>query len=38
MFPHTNNVEVVALLSHKAPDSHIHVKAESGEGIFIPHR
>ena len=38
MFPHTNNVETVALLSHKAPDSHIHVKAESGEGIFIPHR
>ena len=38
MFPHTNNVEAVALLSHKAPDSHIHVKAESGEGIFIPHR
>jgi hypothetical protein len=25
-------VETVVLLSHKAPDSHIHVKVEFGEG------
>ena len=27
-----NNVETVVLLSHKAPDSHIHVNVEFGEG------
>ena len=27
-----NNVETVILLSHKDPDSHIHVKVEFGEG------
>lgn len=28
----TTHVETVVLLSHKAPDSHIHVKMEFGEG------
>ena len=32
MFPGTGNVETVVLLSHKDPDSHIHVKVEFGEG------
>jgi len=32
MFPHTGHVETVVLLSHKDPDSHIHVKVEFGEG------
>ena len=32
MFPHTKHVETVVLLSHKAPDSHINVKVEFGEG------
>ena len=32
MFPHTNHVETVVLLSHKKPDSHINVKVEFGEG------
>lgn len=40
MFPHTgdihsavsSHVETVVLLSHKAPDSHINVKVEFGEG------
>ncbi len=32
MFPATCHVETVVLLSHKAPDSHIHVKVEFGEG------
>ncbi|WP_130837008.1 23S rRNA (uracil(1939)-C(5))-methyltransferase RlmD [Lachnoclostridium sp. Marseille-P6806] len=31
-FPRTANVETVVLLSHKAPDSHINVKVEFGEG------
>lgn len=32
MFPHTNSVETIVLLSHKSPDSHINVKVEFGEG------
>ena len=32
MFPHTNHVETVVLLSHKNPDGHINVKVEFGEG------
>ena len=32
MFPHTNHVETVVLLSHKKPDGHINVKVEFGEG------
>ena len=32
MFPRTANVETVALLSHKKPDSHIHLTVEFGEG------
>ena len=32
MFPHTDNVETVVLLSHKKPDGHINVKVEFGEG------
>ena len=32
MFPHTDHVETVALLSRKDPDSRIHVKVEFGEG------
>ena len=32
MFPHTNHVETVCLLSHKSPDSHINVTVEFGEG------
>ncbi|MFR9049581.1 MAG: 23S rRNA (uracil(1939)-C(5))-methyltransferase RlmD, partial [[Clostridium] leptum] len=32
MFPHTNHVETVVLLSHKKPDSTISVKVEFGEG------
>ena len=28
----SSHVETVVLLSHKAPDSHIHVKVEFGEG------
>ena len=32
MFPRTRHVETVVLLSHKDPDSHIHVKVEFGEG------
>ena len=31
MFPHTNHVETVVLLSHKKPDGHINVKVEFGE-------
>ena len=31
-FPQTTHVETVVLLSHKAPDSHINVKVEFGEG------
>ena len=31
-FPWTSSVETVVLLSHKDPDSHIHVKVEFGEG------
>ena len=32
LFPHTEHVETVVLLSHKKPDSHINVKVEFGEG------
>ena len=32
MFPHTNHIETVVLLSHKKPDSVINVKVEFGEG------
>ncbi len=32
MFPMTNHVETVVLLSHKSPDSVINVKVEFGEG------
>lgn len=32
MFPHTNHVETVVLLSHKKPDSYIHIDVEFGEG------
>ena len=32
MFPHTNHVETVVLLSHKKPDGHINVKVEFGDG------
>ena len=32
MFPHTEHVETVVLLSHKKPDSHINIKVEFGEG------
>lgn len=32
MFPRTNHVETVCLLSHKSPDSHINVTVEFGEG------
>ena len=32
MFPHTEHVETVVLLSHKKPDSVINVKVEFGEG------
>lgn len=32
MFPHTNHVETVVMLSHKKPDSVINVKVEFGEG------
>ena len=32
MFPHTEHVETVVLLSHKKPDGHINVKVEFGEG------
>ena len=32
MFPHTDHVETVVLLSHKKPDGHINVKVEFGEG------
>ena len=32
MFPHTNHVETVVLLSHKKPDGHINVKVEFSEG------
>jgi len=32
MFPRCAHVETVVLLSHKDPDSHIHVKVEFGEG------
>ena len=32
MFPHTNHVETVVLLSHKKPDGHINVKVEFGKG------
>ena len=32
MFPHTNHIETVVLLSHKKPDGHINVKVEFGEG------
>ena len=32
MFPHTEHIETVVLLSHKKPDGHINVKVEFGEG------
>ena len=32
MFPRTEHVETVVLLSHKKPDGHINVKVEFGEG------
>ena len=32
MFPHTNHVETVVLLSHKKADSYIHIDVEFGEG------
>ena len=32
MFPATEHVESIVLLSHKSPDSHIDVKVEFGEG------
>ena len=32
MFPGTGNVETVVLLSHKKPDSYIHIDVEFGEG------
>ncbi|NSD58662.1 23S rRNA (uracil(1939)-C(5))-methyltransferase RlmD [Enterocloster clostridioformis] len=32
MFPETDHVETVVLLSHKKPDGHINVKVEFGEG------
>ena len=32
MFPFTEHVETVVLLSHKKPDGHINVKVEFGEG------
>ncbi len=32
MFPHTDHVETVVLLSHKKPDSYIHIDVEFGEG------
>ena len=32
MFPHTEHVETVVLLSHKKPDSYIHIDVEFGEG------
>lgn len=32
MFPWTGNVETVVLLSHKKPDSYIHIDVEFGEG------
>ena len=32
MFPHTEHIETVVLLSHKKPDSTISVKVEFGEG------
>ena len=32
LFPRTNHVETVVLLSHKKPDGHINVKVEFGEG------
>ena len=32
MFPHTEHLETVVLLSHKKPDGHINVKVEFGEG------
>ena len=32
MFPHTNHVETVVLLSHKKPDGHINVKVEFSKG------
>ena len=32
MFPHTNHVETVVLLSHKKPDGHINVKVEFSDG------
>ena len=32
LFPHTEHVETVVLLSHKKPDSHINIKVEFGEG------
>lgn len=32
MFPGTANVETVVLLSHKKPDSYIHIDVEFGEG------
>ena len=32
MFPHTNHVETVVLLSHKKPDSYIHIDVEFGKG------
>lgn len=33
MFPHTDHVETVVMLSHKKPDSIINVKVELGEGL-----
>ena len=35
MFPHTNHVETVVMLSHKKPDSVINVKVEFGEGKVL---
>ena len=32
MFPHSEHIETVVLLSHKKPDSYIHIDVEFGEG------
>ena len=32
MFPHTNHIETIVLLSHKKADSYIHIDVEFGEG------
>ena len=32
LFPHTDSIETVVLLSHKTPDSYIHIDVDFGEG------